>query len=81
MESRTLTKNHILQFKQYLLLQEKSDNTIQKYVRDVQSFYNYIKQDIITRNTIIVYKQILMERYAPRSVNSILASLNYFFHY
>lgn len=38
----------IEEFKQYLLLEEKSKATIDKYTRDTTKFLKYIKNDSIT---------------------------------
>lgn len=38
MEGRVLTKETIEGFYQYLLNEEKSANTVEKYIRDVKTF-------------------------------------------
>lgn len=60
----------------------KSDATIEKYIRDVTAFASYINSAAITKETVIAYKQHLLdENYAVRSINSMLASLNCLFAY
>ena len=60
--------------------EEKSDATIEKYIRDVTAFATYINGAAITKETVIAYKQHLLdESYAVRSINSMLASLNSLF--
>ena len=57
--------------------EEKSDATIEKYIRDVTTFVSYINGIAITKETVIAYKQHLLdESYAVRSINSMLASIN-----
>ena len=60
---------------------EKSPATIAKYSHDVRLFLNWKGQAPITKQLVIAYKQWLVERYAPASVNSMLAALNSFLEF
>ena len=74
MEQR-LTKQKIQEFRAWLKDEEKSDNTIEKYVRDAGALMAFAGELEMTKETVIAYKNTLLERgYAPRSINSILAS-------
>lgn len=67
-------------FREKLVMDEKSVATIEKYMRDVRAFYVYLDNDkVISKETVIGYKQVLLSNYAPSSVNSMLAALNCFF--
>ena len=68
-------------FKQYLVSQEKSRATVEKYVRDVKMFAEFLGNSKPTRETVIVYKIHLQNNYAARSVNSMLASINCLFEF
>ena len=62
--------------------EEKSENTIEKYLRDVRAFAEYLSGAEITKETVIAYKnKLLSENYAVRSMNSMLASLNSLFSF
>lgn len=61
-------------FKQYLYQKGSSDNTIAKYLRDVSFFLS--KVTLITYESLRDYRQELIENYAPRSVNSMIAATN-----
>ena len=64
----------------HLQLDEKSKNTIDKYVRDVKAFGRFIGEQTITKELVISFKEkLLSEDYAVRSINSMIASLNSFF--
>ena len=77
MKGRILTKNQIVAFAAYLKSEEKSENTVEKYIRDVQAFFEFVGEAEITKETVIAYKNnFLSENYAARSVNSMLASIN-----
>lgn len=68
-------------FKQYLVSQEKSRATVEKYVRDVRMFAEFLGNNEPTRETVIAYKTCLQNNYAVRSVNSMLASINCLFEF
>lgn len=77
MTDRVLKDSHIKGFCDYLVREEKSRVTIEKYHRDVQSFYRYVGTQEISKELVISYKKNLIEKqYAVRSINSMLASIN-----
>lgn len=80
MKRRILTSEAIQNFKKYLREEEKSENTIEKYIRDVWAFATYMNGSEITKESVIAYKSnLISETYAARSINSMLASLNSLF--
>jgi len=68
-------------FKLFLTEEEKSEATIEKYIRDVRFFGEFISTREITKQEVMEYKKSLIESYAPASVNSMLVSLNCFLHF
>ena len=82
MKGRILTEKMIGEFSCCLKSEEKSKNTIAKYLRDVRAFAEYLSGAEITKETVIAYKnKLLSENYAVRSMNSMLASLNSLFSF
>ena len=79
MKGRFITAKAIAEFKEHLILEERSEITVEKYIRDVKAFAKYTQNSAITKETVIAYKKYLQENYAVRSVNSMLASLNSLF--
>lgn len=79
MKGRIITARMIAEFKEHLILEERSEITIEKYIRDVKAFSAYTQNAAITKETVIAYKKHLQENYAVRSVNSMLASINSLF--
>lgn len=73
--------DQIKEYKTHLINEEKSRATIEKYVRDIEVFYEWLSGRELTKELALEYKAELIENYAPTSVNSILASLNGFFAY
>ena len=79
MKERIITASAIAEFKEHLILEERSAATVEKYLRDVKAFAAYAQNGTITKETVIAYKKHLQENYAVRSVNSMLASINSLF--
>lgn len=73
--------DQIKEYKTHLINEEKCKATIEKYIRDITVFYEWLSDRELTKELALEYKMQLMENYAPTSVNSILASLNSFFEH
>lgn len=78
---RKITNELIQKFKEYLIDEEKSSSTLEKYIRDITVFMEWCKETELSKSLVLEYKQEIIEKYAPASVNSILSSLNSFFAY
>ena len=80
MEQFFITEQIIQDFKNHLRLEEKSSNTIQKYIRDITAFQKFVNNNCVTKELAIKYKETLMlKKYTVSTVNSVIASLNSFF--
>ena len=80
MQERILNLQILEQFQEHLTREEKSKNTLEKYLRDTRRFFLYTEEKGITKETVISYKTGLLEAgYTVSSINSILASLNSLF--
>ncbi len=78
---KKITQEIISNFKQYLYEEEKSNHTIEKYMRDIRMFATWLKGSAFCKSTVLEYKRMLIVNYAPSSVNSMLSSLNALFIY
>ncbi|MBQ7793793.1 MAG: tyrosine-type recombinase/integrase [Clostridia bacterium] len=76
---KTITNDLVKNFKMYLHEKEKSDNTIEKYMRDILFFRKWLGGRGIDKSVVLEYKRVLCEKYAPASTNSMLSSLNALF--
>lgn len=77
MSDRILNKEMIKEFNIYLIQEEKSPATMEKYLRDVQAFQAFAKKREVTKEVVQNWKETLVKgSYAASSVNSMLASLN-----
>lgn len=76
-----ITDENIKNFKLHLYEEEKSENTIEKYMRDIGFFKKWLGGKGVDKTTVLNYKNELCKRYAPKSVNSIISSLNALFSF
>ena len=77
MEHRYLTVDQMKAFAMYLRQAEKSEATIEKYLRDVGAFCRFADGREVTKELVMAWKRALVEQgYAVRSINSMLASVN-----
>ncbi len=81
MEERIITKAMLEAFRTHLKEEEKSDATVEKYLRDAE-FFCKDNNECINKESVIAYKhRLISDGYAVRSVNSMLASLNSLFSF
>ena len=78
---RTLTAMHSTAFARFLKEEERSDATVEKYLRDVKHFIAFIGSNQVNKQRILDYKTELIKAYAPSSANSMLAALNAFLRF
>lgn len=79
MNGKYLTQEKISDFKEHLILEERSAATVEKYIRDTKAFLAFVNGAEVIKEVVIEYKKHLQEKYAVRSVNSMLASINSLF--
>lgn len=76
---KKITKELIKNFRRYLIEEEKAAATVEKYIRDINVFADWLGEKELDKETVLIYKENLTQNYAPASVNSVLSSLNSFF--
>lgn len=74
----TITNEQIRSFALHLHEDEKSEATVEKYIRDVSAFSSFLRERELTKQEVIEYKKQISENYAPASVNSMIVSINSF---
>ena len=66
-------------FRNYLLEEERSAATIEKYGRDVLAFLSWLSdREEISKEVVVGYKQAIIGKYKTTSANSMLVSVNRF---
>ena len=72
-----ITAEVIASFRSYLISEEKSEFTIDKYIRDVTAFAEFLDGEPLSKERTLAYKSHLLEcgKFADSSINSIISSI------
>ena len=83
MDGHCLTNEQILAFSTALFQAERSQATVEKYLRSVRAFSLFLDGRPVTKDTVLVWKKHLQREgnYSPSTVNASLAALNYLFNF
>ena len=83
MEEHSLTNEQILAFSTALFQAERSQATMEKYLRSVRAFSLFLDGQPVTKDTVMAWKKRLQreENYSPSTINASLAALNYLFNF
>ena len=76
---KKITQKCIEDFRMHLMEEEKSEATLEKYLRDIYAFLAWLCSRDVNKQVVLEYKAYIIDNYKPASVNSILSSLNSFF--
>ena len=80
MEKRKIDESDVTAYTAYLKRIERSNNTIEKYHRDVLSFARWLNNRSVDCENVVEWKQYLLQKgYAPATINSMLIAVNRFF--
>lgn len=78
---RNITTDLLLNYKNHLTDEEKSPATIEKYLFNIREFDKWMKKRELNKALVLEYKNTLIKKYSPASVNTVLASLSSFFSF
>lgn len=79
---RFITKQTMDRFYEYLIEEERSSGTIEKYIRDVRLLQSWLRSAPVTKENASRWKQELLQSgRAPSTVNSMLAAANTYFRF
>ena len=82
MDSRTMTAESLSAFEQYLKTEERSNATIEKYLRDTWQLAAWLDGRAVTKEAVASWKEHLVEQgYDAGTVNGKLTALNAFFRF
>jgi len=73
---RTITQTSIRKFEQNLFQKEKAVATVQKYVREVQAFADFLNGEKFTKEELICYRDHLVTTKKAQTVNIALTAIN-----
>ena len=71
-----INETYIQEYLLYLKEQERSSATIQKYAHDLYALLEFLQDRVMNKSILIDWKQELIGKYAPASVNTKLAAVN-----
>ena len=60
---KNITNEIVKRFEQYLYEEERSDNTIEKYMRDIRFFREWLGGKSVDKSVVLAYKKELCEKY------------------
>lgn len=80
---RIITEKTLIGFREYLEEEERSKNTIQKYLRDIRKFMDYAQGAEVTKSLMIAFKEKLLykDHYEISSINTFIIAVNRFLEY
>ena len=82
MEDYKITREQIAAYGCWLRQEERASGTVTQYLRNLRTFVCWLDDGAVTREVITAWKEYLLgDRYAPVTVNSMLAVLNGFFRF
>ena len=71
--------DYLSDFAVYLRTEERSEGTIEKYLRDVRKFFCWLADKSLEKVQVSAWRaQLLSDGYAPETVNSMIVALNRF---
>lgn len=80
MKKSCITKDLVDAFANHLHAEERSEGTVEKYLRDVRKFACWLEGKTVSREVAAAWKSRLAAAdYTPETVNSMLSALNCFF--
>ena len=79
MDHRAITIEQSKKFEQWLRTEERSAGTIEKYLRDVRGFAAWSAGKNVDHEQVVAWRDdLLIQGYAPVTVNSMVAAVNQF---
>jgi len=82
MTENTITREQLNGYDYHLMQEERSRGTREKYYRDVMRFAGYLGGRALCKENVIAWRdELAADRYAPVTINSMLAALNGFFRF
>lgn len=73
-----LTETKLKEFETYLYMSEKAEATVTKYVGAVRRLAEYLQGMEISKQFLLIYRDHLLEKMKPQTVNGALTAINLF---
>lgn len=77
-----ISEERLEDYRKHLRREERSLGTIEKYIRDLRTFRNWLGEEELTKECAAGWKDALLSKgYASVTINSMLSAVNGFFNY
>ena len=76
MNDHIVSEKTIEQFQAHLIENEKSDATVQKYIREMMKLKKYLAGEPVTKEKLIRYRKSLQEKKRATTINGTLSAIN-----
>lgn len=80
-QSAKILMREMIAFEEELRCEEKSPATLEKYMRDVKRFCDFLAGGAITKESVMAYKKDIVARFKAATVNSHLVAVNRFLQF
>ena len=80
---KIITEESLKGFRNHMLEEERSENTIQKYLRDIRKLMDYAQGAEVTKSLVREFKEKLLykDQYEISSINTFIIAINRFMEY
>lgn len=76
MAKRVITKATLASFREYLYREERSEGTVENYLRNVAGFATWLRGEELTKERVLAWKEALQaQRLQPTTINNKLAAV------
>ena len=76
-----IAKEDVEKFRTHLIEEEKEPGTVGLYLSVVEQFMAFLQGQEVSKERVLAYKALLIDRYAPATVNSKLGTINLFLRF
>ena len=80
--SYQMSEKDIRDYRECLVSEERENGTIQKYMRDIRAFSEWVGEKNVSKELVLKWKEELCQKeYAASTINSMLSAVNGFFRF
>ncbi len=76
MEGKRITQKSLKEYEIFLIQEEKSRATVEKYMRELQILSAFLGGAKVSKQKILEYRERLIQSYQPKTVNAKLSAVN-----
>ena len=81
MKQNTISAKRLEAFESWLYTTDHASGTVKKYLRDIHAFICWLNGSPLSKERVLTWREHLLGRYKPVTINAMLAALNSFFRF